>query len=288
VKYTGTNPPHYMEPMPFPQAVNTFMDLYKIGIDDLSGVNEAMFGKQSREQSGFSMQYATNQGNMIRFRLLNKYRRVVENIYKSYLKIIQKNWTVPHTVLILGKEKAFEATDIKGADIDGGYDLVADYGASLSLDPTTRREEMITLMPLFEKAGVEPRQLIKMLKLNELSSQYDLLELADNRQREVFETMLLTGKYIAPEELQDHKNMLAYAYMYLMTSEFKYLEDDGKALIRQHVKDREQLAAQAGGMPGVLDTGAAPGPTPQGPNGMPPSAPGMQQGQVDTTQLPNQ
>jgi hypothetical protein len=283
VKYTGTQPPHFMEPMPFPAALNNFMDIYKIGIDDMSGVNEAMFGKQSREQSGFSMQYATNQGNMIRFRLLNKYRRVVESIYKSYLKIVQKHWTLPHTILVLGNEKAFEAQDIKGADIDGGYDLTADYGASLSLDPTTRREEMITLMPLFEKAGVESRQLLKMLKLNELSGQYDLLELADNRQREIFETMIATGVYIAPEELQDHKNMLSYSYMFLMTSEYKYLEDDAKALIKQHVKEREMLAAQ-GAAPSLL--AGAPGPLPQGlAGGMPPSAPGMQAGLVDNTQL---
>ncbi len=278
VKYTGTQPPNFMEPLPFPVAINNFMDLYKMGIDDMAGVNEAMFGKQSREQSGFSMQYATNQGNMIRFRLLNKYRRVVEQIYKSYLKIVQKHWEVPRTILVLGNEKAFEAKDIKGADLEGGYDLVADYGASLSLDPTTRREEMITLMPLFKEAGVESRQLLKMLKLNELSGQYDLLELADSRQREIFEEMIATGKYLKPEELQDHKNMLGYAYMYLMTSEFKYLDETSKLLIKQHVKDREQLAAQgampppAGGMPG--------------PEGQLPVAPGMQTGQVDTTQLP--
>ena len=259
--------------MQMPPIVPELMQRYKVGMDDMAGVNESMFGQQSRETSGFSMQYATNQGNMIRRRLFNKYVLFVEEIYNSYLKIINKKWEIPRTIKVLGKEKAFEAVDIKGSDIDGGYDLVVEYGASLSLDPTTRREEILTLMPLFEKAGVEPRQMLNMLKLNELSGMYDTLQLASDRQREIFEEMIAKGIYIPPEELQDHKNMLTFAYYYLMTTEFKYLEDSDKMLIRRHVKDREMLAAQgAGGA--VLGSGNPPGMPPQGPAGGLPPLPG--------------
>lgn len=272
VKITGTQPPHFMEPMPLPPVVTQLMDRYKMGIDDMSGVNESMFGQQSRETSGFSMQYATDQGNMTRRRLFNKYVLFVEQIYKSYLQVIRKHWEIPRTIHVLGKEKAFEAIDIKGADIDNGFDLVVEYGASLSLDPTSRREEILTLMPLFEKAGVEPRQLLSMMKLNELGNMYDVIEVAKDRQREIFEEMIASGLYIAPQELEDHKNMLSFAYYYLMTTEFKYLQEEEKVLIRRHVKDREAMAANQissgalGGMP--------PGPTPQGPAGGVPPVPG--------------
>ncbi len=264
IKVTGGGTkPDYINPMALPPAMMQLLDRYRMGIDDMAGVNESMFGQQSREQSGFSMQYATNQGNMIRFRLLNKYRGFVESIYKSYLKIAQKHWTIPRTIQVLGKEKALESIDIKNTDLDGGYDIVADYGASLSLDPTTRREEMLTLLPLFEKSGVEPRKLLKMLKLNELAGEYDLLDLAADRQREIFEQMKVTGQYIPPEELQDDKNMLLYAYEYVMTAEFKYLDERTKALIRQHIKDREMRAAAGAQVPGEggpqAMAGAAPG-----------------------------
>lgn len=272
VKITGTQPPHFMEPMPLPATVTQLMDRYKMGIDDMSGVNESMFGQQSREQSGFSMQYATDQGNMTRRRLFNKYVLFVESIYKSYLRVVNKHWDIPRTIHVLGKEKAFEAVDIKGADIDSGFDLVVEYGASLSLDPTSRREEILTLMPIFEKAGVEPRQLLSMLKLNELHNMYDIIEVAKDRQREIFEEMIATGLYMAPQELEDHKNMLQFAYYYLMTTEFKYLKEEEKALVRRHVKEREELAANQissgaiGGLP--------PGPPPQGPAGGVPPVPG--------------
>jgi len=260
-----------MEPMPLPSAMPSFREQLHVGIDDTMGVNESMFGIQKREQSGFAMQYATQQGNIIRRRLFNKLVKLTEAVYKDYLNIIKENWKETKTITVLGKEKAFEVIDISGADIDGGFDIVVEYGTSLSLDPITRREEILTLMPLFEKAGIQPRALLQMLKLNELDGAYDLLQLANDRQREIFEEMIANNIYIPPEELQDHGNMLAFSYYYLMTSEFKYLAEEHKELIKRHIKEREQLAAQ--GVGAAQAEGGAP--PPAAPPGAPPGAPPM-------------
>lgn len=279
-KITGTQPPFFMEvPELMPEMSGMRQYLMK-GIDDMSGVNEAMFGQQSREQSGASMQYATNQGNMIRRRLFNKYVLVVESLYKDILNLVRKHWTVPRTIHVLGKEKALEAIDIKGMDIDGGYDVIGEYGVSLSLDPITRREEILALQPMFEKAGVPPRISLKMMKLNELEGMYDILQLAEDRQREIFEIIIATKKYVQPEEFQDHKNMIEYALMYFMTSDFTYLDDETKALCKQHIRERAQLAAleQSGGLAGQTQP---PGPSPA--PGVLPVAPG-QTGQPATTE----
>lgn len=258
IKITGSQPPHFLEVpqlMPEMSGMRTYLTT---GINDMSGVNESMFGQQSREQSGASMQYATNQGNMIRRRLFNKYVLVVESIYKDILNLVRKHWTTSRTIYVLGKEKALEALDIKGMDIDGGYDVIGEYGVSLSLDPMTRREEIMALQPLFEKAGIPTRLSLKMLKLNELEGMYDILQLAEDRQREYFEEMISTGRYVSPERFQDHENMIAYALLYFMTSDFKYLEQDRKELCWRHIEERAQLAAQdkAGSPP------QAPGPAP--------------------------
>lgn len=265
VKITGNQPPFYMQaPQTMPQ-VDRLREQIKIGIDDMSGVNESMFGQQSREQSGFSMQYATNQGNMIRRRLFNKYVMFVESVYKAYLELVRKHWDIPRTIKVLGKEKALEAVDIKGADIDGGFDLIVEYGASLSLDPMTRREEVMSMQPLFEKAGVPIRVSLKMMKLNELEGLYDMMQLAEDRQREIFEEMIANDMYIAPESMQDHENMLAYAMQYIMTTEFKYLSEDHRILIKKHIEERAAMAAQEKAPP--MPPGA-PGPIP-GPGPMP-------------------
>ena len=164
---------------------------------------------------------------------------------------------------------------------DGGFDIVVEYGASLSLDPSTRREEILQLMPLFEKAGVDNKTLLSMLKLNELEGMHDIMQLSEQRQKEIFEEMLDANRFIEPRELEEHKGMLNYAYRYVMTSEFKNLEEEQKALLEQHIHMREQLAAQGPGAPAPV--GPAPGPAP-GMEGMPPEAAMMAPGIVPPPQ----
>lgn len=233
----------FMEPMPMPPSLAELRSQTRGGIDDMAGVNESMFGQQSREQSGFSMQYATNQGNMVRRRLFNKYVLQVESVYRAILDLIRKHWHEERTIQVLGKEKAFEVIDIKGADIDGGYDIVVEYGTSLSLDPMTRRQELMALQPLLEQAGIPKRTILSMMKLGELDVVDDLIQMAEDRQREIFEEMFATGVYILPDEFEDHENMLAYALRFRMSSDYKYLEFGEKEMVKQHIRDRAKQAA---------------------------------------------
>lgn len=297
IKITGSQPPFAMQPPQLMPDMHQLRTNLVTGINDMFGVNEAMFGQQSREQSGASMQYATNQGNMIRRRLFNKYVLVIESIYKSLLRMIVKHWDTERTIHVIGKEKALEAVDLLGIDIDGGYDVIGEYGVSLSLDPMTRREEILALQPTFEKAGIPPRVTLKMMKLNELEGMYDLLQLAEDRQREYFEEMISTGRFVPPEMYEDHENMMAWALQYFMTVEFKFLEPDLKNLCRQHYQARAQLAAQekAPAVPGApTPAGLAPigGPNPPGPppSGAPegplPVAPGMTGEQTTAAEAP--
>lgn len=245
VKITGNQPPAFMTPPgQFPDSVDLRSKLQQGG-DDMAGVNDAMFGNMKRETAGFTMQYSVNQGNMVRRRLFNKYTQAVESCYKAIINLVVKHWTDTKTVYVLGSERAFEAMDLKGTDVNGGFDLVVEYGASLSLDPQSRREEIMQLLPLFEKAGVDTKTILGMLRLNELEGMYDIMQLSAERQREIFEEMIATGGYIKPRELQEHQGMLQFAYRYLMTSEYKYLPANLQVLIEQHIKAREELAAKS-------------------------------------------
>lgn len=269
VKITGNQPPYYMNPPALMPDMSTERQNYVTGINDVMGTNESMFGQQSREQSGASMQYATNQGNMVRRRLFNKYVLNVESVYRAILNLIRKHWTVERTIHVIGKEKALEAIDIKGADIDGGYDIVGEYGVTLSLDPITRREEILSLQPLFKEAGIPARTSMRMLKLNELESMFDELDLAENRQKEIFDVMIATGAYVPPKKYRDHENMIAWAMRYFMTQEFESLPEEVQQLCERHIEERAQLAAQekSGATPqpqqSAQQVATSPGPLPQ-------------------------
>lgn len=235
----------------FAPAAQLMPDAHKLrenliqGIQELAGVNDALQGKTSREVSGFSLQTMIDAGNQTRRRLFNKYTLMVRDVWRQYLALARTFWKEPRTIQVIGKEKAFEAADFSSADIDGGYDIICEYGASLSLDPARRREEIMQLMPVFEKAGIKANTVLSMLRLNELDSLYDRSQLAADRQREDFEQIAATGSQVPPKEIQDHAGRLEFAYHYVETAEYKYLDEETQALIDEHIKMREQFAAQA-------------------------------------------
>jgi hypothetical protein len=242
-EYTGQIPPNFMEALPLPPGIMQTRDRLMAGLNESMGINESMQGQMSRETPASGLQYATQQGNMIRRRLFNKLVFFVEWTYSTYLALVRDKWTESRTIRVIGNEKAFESADLRGADVRKGYSFVSEFGASLSLDPMARRQEILTLLPLFEKAGMEPRKMLGFLKLNELDSAFDATQMGADRQREIFEEIMLTATYVEPRELQDHKRMLDYAYNFVMTGEFRILPEGIKQMLERHIKAREQLAA---------------------------------------------
>ncbi len=248
------------------------------GIQEMAGVNDSMLGQVNRELSGFAVQTAIDAGNQCRRRLFNKYTQSVRDFWRMYLGNVVKYWNDPRTITVLGKEKAFEAADLRGADVSHGYDFVVEYGASLSLDPARRREEIMQLMPIFEKAGIPDKTILSMLRLNELDALYDRTQLSADRQREIFEKMLATGQPIEPRDLQDHAGMLDYAYTFVMSAEYRDLGSEEQEMIDEHIKKREQMAAQAATKgqadPAAAAAAAGGAPPPPGPPAtMSPDAP---------------
>ena len=272
----GNNAPFFMSPPALMPDIYRFREQLLAGMETLAGINENMMGKQSREMSGLSMQTAINAGNMVRRRLFNKYTKFVNWFWETYLDTIVMYWSTSRMIKVSGEEGAMSTRKLKGADIASGFDLQTDYGTSFSLDPASRREEILQAAPMLEKAGVSPKKIVEMIQLNEAKGLYDINDLARKRQLEVFEEMIDKAEdgaavYIPPEDLEEHKGMLEAAYEFVMLRRFKDLEDDVKKLIVRHIKEREQLAAQTAAPAQEAAPGAGmpqPGGAPAGP--MPP------------------
>lgn len=249
IKYGGSAPPHFIQSPQLMPDIWKFRESLNLAIQELFGINDSMLGIQRREQSAISQQTSIESGTMVHRRLMVKYAKVTEELYQDALGIVKEHWSTPRQVLVLGKEKAFEAADFSGADIAGGFDISVEYGTSLPLDPNMAREQLMLLMPALKEAGMSMKQILRRFRLSEVEGALDRMEMAADRQREIFEEMIATSEagepqYIAPKEIEEHQGMLEYAYDFVMTSEYKYLPDDIKMLIEQHIKDREALAAQ--------------------------------------------
>jgi hypothetical protein len=269
IKYGGSAPPHFINPPQIMPDIWQLRDVLAMAIKDLFGINDSMLGIQKREQSAVSQQTSIESGTMIHRRLMTKFAMSTEEEFRDLLGICRTKWDTPRQVLVLGKEKAFEAADFSSADIEGGFDLEVEYGTSLPLDPNMAREQLMLLMPALKEAGVSMKEILRRFRLNEVESVLDIMELASDRQREIFEEMVAkvsegVAEYIAPQDMEEHQGMLEYAYIYRMSSEFKYLDPEAQALIEQHIREREQILTQqqtpqAPAGPGVQQLPGSPG-----------------------------
>jgi hypothetical protein len=226
----------------------------------MQGVNESMFGQQQREQSGFAMQYATNQGNMIRQRLFNKYVRATEHLYRRFLLIVANKWKTTKIVQVVGRENDINTLKFKGSDIAHGYDVTSEFGRSLSLDPMTRRGELMNMMPLMEKAQVPPQRILAEMQLGETDAVFDDAELGQDRMLDYFDRIIKTGVQAEPRPHENHEQMLSYASKFVMLRAYQSLEDPIKDLIDEHIKMRQEALQQA-----VAPQQAAPGMAPPAP-----------------------
>jgi hypothetical protein len=267
LKGTAAQKPDFINPPQLMPDIYKFREQLIQGMDNIAGFNESMAGQVNREMSGFSIQTAINAGNTVRRRLFNKYQDCVESIFRSYLSNVKANWPDPRKILVVGEEQALSVAYYSGADIENGYDLDVQYGATFSLDPANRREEIMQIMPLLKEAGMSMKSILKMMRLNDVSGLFDMATVAARRQLEIIDEMIAKYEedgvlvYIAPRELEEHEGMLTAAYEFRMSMAFKVLGRDLQALIERHIKDREAMAAAAaapaGGPLGGPEGGAA-------------------------------
>jgi len=264
--------PTFVSPPTLMPDIYRFRDQLLSAMEQLAGVNDSMFGQVKREMSGFSLQTAINAGNMVRKRLFNKYRDCMESIYRQVFGLIKDKWTDPRKVLVVGEENALEVAYYSGADVKDGFDFDTEYGTSLPIDPDARREAVMQMVGYLKEAGYTMKQILSLMRLNGIGEMFDMAEAAKRRQMEIFDQIISKYEedgieiYIAPRELEEHQGMLSAAYEFVMSQAYNVLDEELKMLIDQHIKEREQLAAQ-GAAPGAGPTGdlAQAGPMPGAP-----------------------
>lgn len=268
IEWSGDREPTYMTPAQLMGDVWKFRESLVTAIQDTFGINDAMLGIQRREQSAVSQQTSIESGLAIHARLLFKSKQFNVDMYRHYLGLVRDKWTSKRKILVLGKGKAFESIYLSGAEIAGGFDIIAEPGQSLPVDPNMRREVIMLLAPILEKAGMSMKTILSHMKLNDLEGMHDRLEMSAERQSEEFDSMIAafragTPIYIPPEELQEHAGRLEWCYDYLESPEFKYLPSDLKVILRKQIIERKEMAARLiapaetavpitpGGTPGV-------------------------------------
>lgn len=255
--------PHFIPPPGLPASMGELRGLVRQGVDDMWGVNENMFGQQSREQSAVNMQYAVNQGAMVRRRLFNKSIRFVRAQYKALLSLAIQHWATPKALAILGSEKAYDVEEFMNMDLYSGYEIDVEYGTHLPLDPLARRDELLKMLPLYQQMGISNRSLISAVGMADLDYVESIGDLSRDRAKEIIDQLMEKKMQVdIPSIFQDHEGVLAYLLEYVNTSAFVQSTPEERDLVNQHIELRRNAAAQsrieAGGGGGAPPPGADP------------------------------
>ncbi len=280
----------FMAPPGLPTSMTELRGSTRTGVDEMMGINENMFGQQSREQSAVNMQYAVNQGAMVRRRLFNKSVRFVRNQYKALLSLAVQHWDVKKSLAVLGEEKAYDVVELLGMDLYAGYEIDVEYGTHLPLDPMARRDELLKYFPMYQAAGMSQKSLISAIGMADLEYVQSLPDLVRDRAQEIVDTIIATGEQVDPaSKFQDHAGIVAFLMEYVNTADFDRLPADRRMIIDEQIQMRIQLAAeqaQAGAPPAGNATPAAAPPLGGPPGSVPPAAPAPQSGAVSAPQAP--
>jgi len=268
--------PFHLSPPPLTGDIYNLRNSTMKAIDDVMGVNEALKGEIPRELSGFAVQQAMNAANMSRRRLYNKYTLFTEDMWRLFLDSVEKNWTIKRKVLVVGKEDATKVASYSGADLNGGYVIKVSYGTMFSLDPAQRRQEILQAQPILEKAGITPKQIAKHLRYDDIEGVFDIIEIAEARQIEIFEKMILSYhkfgevRYISASEMDVayHAEMAEAGYQYVMSNYFLEQDKEVKTAIYKHIREREEMAAKQAAPQAPGGAAAGPGGMPGAPGGM--------------------
>jgi hypothetical protein len=238
-------PPYIIQSANVAQDISNLIGMLERFINDGWGVNDAMFGKQQRETSALLMQLSTMQGNLIRQRLFDKYILFVKDIYELQLQYCIEYWDTNRIIKIVGKDNIAYARKLKGADLVGGYSIIVEYGQSFALDPITRGEQILKFSELFLQSGMQPRDLVKKLRLSELRNTYDEFKKADDKGMEIVERIKATGIQVPiSSKYQDHIGIIGYLTKYTMENEFELLDENIRELINQHIDMRYEVQVQ--------------------------------------------
>lgn len=247
IHYDGGVPPHALNPPSLPPEMFAQRNQLKEDVQENFGINDAQLGVIQRETSGFSQQTSIESGNVFNRSFFDQFTCNVEKIWIDYLSWVKVYWTDEHTIKVVGANRKTSVHKFKGSDLAGGFDIRAEYGNSLPLDPNMRREQIMLLLEPLQTAGYPMERILQLLRLNELGPLYDEQSEAEQRQLEIYEAMEIGHKkgfgsfYIAPKPNENHEQMVKFCRRYRMSPEYKALPPEVKEAVDRHHTEREAL-----------------------------------------------
>jgi hypothetical protein len=207
-----------------------------------------------------------------RIRLFNKKKNFLKDLYYQGLENTKQYMTEPRKLNVVGLEQFTDNDYFSAANLQGDYDIDADYGPYMPVDPAARKQQTLEFIKsgFFEKAGGNMKKAASLLIDGSMLDVQDMFEQSTKRQ-EVEIDKMINGEEVGINPWDNSEDHAAAVEQFSRTGTFETLTPELKAKIWAHGEAHVQALAAKIAKGGQ---GPAGGPQPGGPAGAPPPAEG--------------
>lgn len=197
IQYTpGFAPPTPLAMDSLPPYVLDEIDRIQQDIDDISGQHEISRGQNpSQVTAASALTYLNEQDESKLAASISSMEKVTEKVARQYLKFVVDYWDVERTVLVSGKNNAFESYAWKNNSLKGNTDIRVESGSSM---PQSRAAKQAFLLDLFKMGAIPPEQMLETLDMRGLEKTYEDY-LVDRRQAQRENLKMTELKDVPPE-----------------------------------------------------------------------------------------
>lgn len=268
--------PEFFRPVNVTSDVWKAYDILKGYINNIYGMNEFSQGQIPRELSSYAVQLALEMDDKYRIRLFNKKKQYIKDLYIFGLEMTKQYVTEPIRLEIVGVEGFEDDAYFMSKDLVGEYDIDADYGAYLPVDPAARKQQLLEFLKsgMFEKAGGNMKKVASLLVDGSMLDMRDSMETSRNIQDAEI-SRLIKGEKVNVEPWDDDGEHAVAVEDFARTQTFEALPRDMKEVIwahgEAHVKALAEKIAKSQGPNGaggpMGQGGPMGGPSPGGAGG---------------------
>ena len=245
------------------------IEIQKGYINNLYGMNEFSQGQIPRELSSYAVQTAMEMDDKYRIRLFNKKKNFLKDLYYQGLENTKQYMTEPRKLNVVGLEQFTDNDYFSATNLQGDYDIDADYGPYMPVDPAARKQQTLEFIKsgFFEKAGGNMKKAASLLIDGSMLDVQDMFEQSTKRQ-EVEIDKIIAGEPMEINPWDNDEDHAACVEQYSRTGTFETLSPELKQAIwshgELHVKRLAEKIAKGG-------KGPAGGPQPEGAGAPPPA-----------------
>ena len=224
-------------------------------INDLSGIRDPGTSVPSGT-SATALSFLQEQDDAMLADTTDSLEAAIEKTGALVLSYANQYWDQPRRIKIIGTDGSFDASVLKGSDLNGNTDLRVESGSAL---PTSKAAKQAFIMDLIKLGAVPIDQALELLEIGGIEKVYDDY-LADKHQAQRENLRLQAWKQgdevLKANEWDNHQVHITEHNRFRKSTTFEVLPVESKVLIQNHVMAHQAaLINQNGGDP----TGAGPG-----------------------------